>query len=87
MGKKSRRMIRIRKMKPEPVTVTSRRAWLWGEKEEKTVMGTLLLSCLCFQWFCCIDPNRPVDEEVSDPEQIQVRPSILLTKQLKLQCI
>ena len=70
MAKKGRRRFRIRKMKPEPITVTRRQAWLWGEKKERDVMGTLLFSCFCFQWFCCIRPRSSADEEVSEPEQV-----------------
>ena len=76
-GKRGKWRIRIKKMKPEPITLTKRNAW--GEKEKKTVWGTLLLSFICITWYCNSrnQPNEDNDDDdipTRDPdlEQIQV---------------
>ena len=79
MGRRSGKFgVRIRKMKPEPITIKRRQAWGKSEKKEETVLGTLLVSLICFQIFCISRKNRyaesDVDENVTstNPEQAPV---------------
>ena len=82
MGHRGKFRMRIRKMKPESITRTrtvKRLAWGKSEKKEETVLGTLLVSLICFQIFCINRKNNyeesDDDESVptTDPEQVQVR--------------
>jgi hypothetical protein len=68
-------------MKPQPITVKRRRRQAWGkyEKKEETVLGTLLVSLICFQIFCISRKNRYVESDdesatttnPSNPAQVQ----------------
>ena len=57
-------------MKPEPITVKRRRRQAWGkyEKKEETVLGTLLVSLICFQIFCISRKNRYAEGNDDDDE-------------------
>ena len=68
--------VRIRKMKPEPITV-KRLAWGKSEKKEETVLDTVFLSLICIKIFRTSRKNYVDNDEddiptASDPEQIQV---------------
>ena len=79
MGHRSGKFgVRIRKMKPQPITVKRRQAWGKSEKKEETVLGTLLVSLICFQIFCISRKNRYAESDddenatTTNPEHIQV---------------
>ena len=80
-GRSGKFGVRIRKMKPEPITVKRRRRQAWGkyEKKEETVMGTLLVSLICFKIFCISRKNHYVesddDHEDGDESAITTNPA------------
>ena len=67
--------VRIRKMRPEPITIRRREAWGKPDKEE-TVFGTIFVSLFCFKILRVSRRNKDSDEHgvpTTDPEQVQVR--------------
>ena len=73
--------MRIRKMRPEPITVRRRQAWGNSEKSEETVLGTIFVSLFCFKILRVSRRNGSVDEDdtpSTDPEQVQVCIAALL---------
>ena len=70
--------VRIRKMKPELITIGSRQAWGKSEKKEETVLGTIFVSLFCFKILRVSQRNEDDDEDdipTADLEQVQVCPS------------
>ena len=68
--------VRIRKMRPEPITIRSwRQAWGKSEIKEETVFGTIFVSLFCFKILRVCRRNEDDDEDIiptTDPEQVQV---------------
>ena len=73
--------MRIRKMKPEPITVRTRQAWGKSEKKEETVLGTIFVSLFCFKILRVSRRNEDDDEDdipTTDLQQVQVCPRTVL---------
>ena len=60
-------------MKPEPMTITrtKRRAWGKVEKEQETVLGTLLFSLICIQCSCINRRANLEDDDIPTTDQYQ----------------
>ena len=73
MGRQKKFGMRIRKMKPEPMTITrtKRRAWGKVEKEQETVLGTLLFSLICIQCSCINRRANLEDDDIPTTDQYQ----------------
>ena len=68
--------VRIRKMKPEPITIRRQQAWGKSEKKEETVLGTIFVSLFCFKILRVSRRNEGDDDiPTTDLEQVQVCPS------------